>query len=207
MCVPGRYRRRINAPRALRQGFEGKASSSAKSTSKKRKEEEGDAREREKETVVLNFAFVPAFAWCNSFVLVSYLASFLVARSVISWLQICAVDVGNLTFNVPPHEYQIATGTGVDSALFMAHGAELFVARVAAPLSAKLFFHDARRQPSTITFSSTIRFTNTSRCRCRDRVAESSIVFLQIPRSLRSEFGNRFRKIWDEGRGIKGFTM
>ncbi|KAL0127623.1 hypothetical protein PUN28_003125 [Cardiocondyla obscurior] len=54
------------------------------------------------------------------------------------------------------------------------------------------------------------RRQSTSRMpRCRRRPgsgAESSIVFLQIPRRLRSEIGNRFGKMWDEGYGIKGST-
>jgi len=37
-------------------------------------------RERKRESVVSNFAFVPVFTWRNSFVLVSYTVSFLVAR-------------------------------------------------------------------------------------------------------------------------------
>lgn len=116
MCVPGRYRRGINATTGYGAGFEGKASSSEKYEEGKKTEKEEEGNEQEGERVVLNFAR-------NSFFLVSYLLpssfslsfsrSFALPVSFFPYVFVCyftitklpSVDVGDVIFNVPSHEY------------------------------------------------------------------------------------------------------
>lgn len=68
----------------------------------------------------MNFALVPVFAWRNSFVLVSYLASFLVARLLFhgykpTWL---TLEISHLMFLPMNTKSEQARGIKVDSDAF-----------------------------------------------------------------------------------------
>lgn len=91
--------------------YEGKASSSAKSTSTKekkrnKKEMEKEEEEEEEEDAVDLYR---TLRFCSrSCTAQQFCARFLPRlshSSLILWLQNCIVDVGNLIFNVPLHEY------------------------------------------------------------------------------------------------------
>jgi len=120
-------------------------------------------RERERESVCVLYRTSRLFLSLHgATVLFSFLTSFRFSLLVILWLQTCAVDVGNLTFNVPPHEYQIGADARGSITRFLRRIERNCSSRtrVMAPLFVKLFFR--RRHPSTIAFSSTILLTNVS---------------------------------------------